>query len=116
MVAMSNSREINPLLKDLSERKQSFRQNVVLLATELKEEAEMIVNDMKEEVYRLHMCLDERNGKFQEAASTAENEGVAFEFRTMDGFVLVAGEDIHDGVLSLNLLSIMFQGQPLRKN
>ncbi|XP_074331067.1 uncharacterized protein LOC141668195 isoform X3 [Apium graveolens] len=55
-------------------------------------EAEMIVNDMKEEVYRLHMCLDERNGKFQEAASTAENEGVAFEFRTMDGFVLVAGE------------------------
>ncbi|KAL8114967.1 nuclear envelope-associated protein 2-like [Apium graveolens] len=92
MAAMSNSREIDPLLKDLSERKQSFRQNVVLLAAELKDvrsrlasqeqsfvrenitrqEAEMRVNDMKEEIYRLHMCLDERNGKFQEAASTAE--------------------------------------------
>ncbi|KAL8155089.1 hypothetical protein AgCh_000466 [Apium graveolens] len=37
MAAMSNSREIDPLLKDLSERKQSFRQNAVLLAAELKE-------------------------------------------------------------------------------
>lgn len=34
---MSSSREIDPLLKDLSERKQSFRQNVVMLAAELKE-------------------------------------------------------------------------------
>lgn len=37
MAVMSNTREIDPLLKDLSERKQSFRQNVVLLAAELKE-------------------------------------------------------------------------------
>lgn len=34
---MSSSREIDPLLKDLTERKQSFRHNVVLLAAELKE-------------------------------------------------------------------------------
>ncbi|KAK1374094.1 myosin heavy chain, cardiac muscle isoform-like [Heracleum sosnowskyi] len=92
MAAMSSSREIDPLLKDLSERKQSFRQNVVLLAAELKEvrsrlasqeqsfvrenitrqEAEMRVNDMKGEINRLLKCLDERNGQFQEAASTAE--------------------------------------------
>lgn len=30
-------REDDPLLKDLSEKKQSFRRNVVSLATELKE-------------------------------------------------------------------------------
>lgn len=30
-------RDIDPLLKDLSERKQSFRQNVVSMAVELKE-------------------------------------------------------------------------------
>ena len=34
---MSHSREIDPLLKDQSERKQSFRHNVVMLAAELKE-------------------------------------------------------------------------------
>lgn len=38
----------------------------------LLQEAEMRVNEMKEEIYRLHKCLDERNGQFQEAASTAE--------------------------------------------
>ncbi|GMP63665.1 hypothetical protein CsSME_00025269 [Camellia sinensis var. sinensis] len=33
----SSPRNIDPLLKDLSEKKQSFRQNVVSLAVELKE-------------------------------------------------------------------------------
>ncbi|KAL1809507.1 hypothetical protein DCAR_0729056 [Daucus carota subsp. sativus] len=89
---MSHSREIDPLLKDLSERKQSFRHNVVMLAAELKEvrgrlasqeqsfvrenitrqEAEMRVKDMEEEISRLHKNLDERNGQYQEAAFTAE--------------------------------------------
>lgn len=31
------AREVDPLLKDLSEKKQSFRRNVVSLAVELKE-------------------------------------------------------------------------------
>lgn len=31
------AREIDPLLKDLNEKKQSFRKNVVSLAAELKE-------------------------------------------------------------------------------
>lgn len=34
---MASSGEIDPLLKDLSEKNQSFRHNVVLLATELKD-------------------------------------------------------------------------------
>ncbi|KAL1809505.1 hypothetical protein ACET3Z_026495 [Daucus carota] len=33
---MSHSREIDPLLKDQSERKQSFRHNVVMLAASLR--------------------------------------------------------------------------------
>lgn len=33
----SSAREVDPLLKDLNERKQSFRRNVVSLAAELKE-------------------------------------------------------------------------------
>lgn len=33
----SPAREVDPLLKDLNERKQSFRRNVVSLAAELKE-------------------------------------------------------------------------------
>lgn len=34
---MASSREIDPLLKDLNEKNQSFRRNVVSLATELKD-------------------------------------------------------------------------------
>lgn len=34
---MASSREIDPLLKDLTEKNQSFRRNVVSLATELKD-------------------------------------------------------------------------------
>jgi len=33
----SSAREIDPLLRDLSEKKQNFRRNVVSLAAELKE-------------------------------------------------------------------------------
>lgn len=35
--AVAVVREVDPLLKDLSEKKQSFRRNVVSLAAELKE-------------------------------------------------------------------------------
>ncbi|KAK1353146.1 hypothetical protein POM88_052984 [Heracleum sosnowskyi] len=62
---MSSSREIDPLLKDLSERKQSFRQKVVSLAAELKEVWNRLASQEQSFVY-------ERNGQFQEAASTAE--------------------------------------------
>ena len=34
---MASVREIDPLLKDLNEKNQSFRRNVVSLATELKD-------------------------------------------------------------------------------
>ncbi|XP_021734536.1 calcium-binding and coiled-coil domain-containing protein 2-like isoform X2 [Chenopodium quinoa] len=88
----SNGREIDPLLRDLSEKKQNFKRNVVSLAAELKEvrtrlavkeqsyvketltrqEAEAKAKGMEEEVYRLHKSLDERNKQLQASASYAE--------------------------------------------
>lgn len=88
----SSAREIDPLLRDLSEKKQSFRRNVVSLAAELKEvrtrlalqeqsyaketltrqEAEATARGMEEEVYRLHKTLDEKNKQLQASASNAE--------------------------------------------
>lgn len=88
----SSAREIDPLLRDLSEKKQNFRRNVVSLAAELKEvrtrlalqeqsyaketltrqEAEATARGMEEEVYRLHKTLDEKNKQLQASASIAE--------------------------------------------
>ncbi|KAL7003198.1 Nuclear envelope-associated protein 2 [Sarracenia purpurea var. burkii] len=88
----SSAREIDPLLKDLNEKQQSFRRNVVSLAAELKEvrsrlssqersfaretltrqEAEAKAKNMEEEVYRLQKSLEERNHQLQASASTAE--------------------------------------------
>lgn len=87
----SSGRKIDPLLKDLSERKQSFRKNVVSLAAELNEvrtrlalqeqsyaketqtrqQAEAKANGMEEEVSRLHKTLDEKNKQLQESAFNA---------------------------------------------
>ncbi|KAG6645833.1 hypothetical protein I3843_08G145300 [Carya illinoinensis] len=84
--------EIDPLLKDLNEKKQSFRRNVVSLAAELKEVrtrltsqeqsyaletltrqvAEAKAKNMEEEIGRLETKLEERNAKLQASASTAE--------------------------------------------
>ncbi|XP_048324044.2 nuclear envelope-associated protein 2 isoform X2 [Ziziphus jujuba] len=84
--------EIDPLFKDLNEKKQSFRRNVVSLAAELKEvrsrlasqeqsfakesltrqEAETEAKNMEEEFTRLQRRLEERNGQLQASASTAE--------------------------------------------
>lgn len=85
-------REIDPLLRDLSEKKQSFRRNVVSLAAELKEvrsrlssqeesfakesltrqEAEARARNMEEEISRLQKSLDERNLQLQASSSDAE--------------------------------------------
>lgn len=85
-------REIDPLLRDLSEKKQSFRRNVVSLAAELKEvrsrlssqeesfakesltrqEAESRARNMEEEISRLQKSLDERNLQLQASSSDAE--------------------------------------------
>ncbi|KAI8531783.1 hypothetical protein RHMOL_Rhmol11G0162400 [Rhododendron molle] len=86
-------RDIDPLLKDLSERKQSFRQNVVSMAVELKEvsifnaffaplakktklycvqEAEIRAKNTEEEMLRLQKSLEERNGQLQASASSSE--------------------------------------------
>ncbi|XP_015570512.1 nuclear envelope-associated protein 2 [Ricinus communis] len=85
-------RELDPLLKDLNEKKQSFRRNVVSLAAELKEvrsrlasqeqsfvketltrqEAENKAKTMEEEICILQRRLEERNGQLQTSASTAE--------------------------------------------
>ncbi|XP_042476480.1 nuclear envelope-associated protein 2-like isoform X1 [Macadamia integrifolia] len=88
----SSAREFDPLLKDLSEKKQSFRRNVVSLAAELKDVrsrlasqeesfaretltrqvAETRARSMEEEIVRLEKSLEERDGQLQASASTAE--------------------------------------------
>ncbi|XP_022719609.1 nuclear envelope-associated protein 2-like isoform X1 [Durio zibethinus] len=85
-------RDFDPLLKDLNEKKQSFRRNVVSLAAELKEvrsrlasqeesfaqetlirqEAETKARNMEEEMFRLQTRLEERNGQLQASTSAAE--------------------------------------------
>ncbi|PKI50432.1 hypothetical protein CRG98_029182 [Punica granatum] len=83
---------IDPLLKNLDEKKQRFRQNAVSLAAELKEvcsrlayqeqssargkltrqEAERKVKKMEEEICRLQERLEERDGQLQASASAVE--------------------------------------------
>ncbi|KAH8507074.1 hypothetical protein H0E87_009541 [Populus deltoides] len=85
-------REIDPLLKDLNEKKLSFRKNVVSLAAELKgvrnrlasqeqsfaketetrQEAENKAKIMEEEISRLQERMEERNGQLLASASTAD--------------------------------------------
>uniref|UniRef100_A0A803PVZ1 Uncharacterized protein n=1 Tax=Cannabis sativa TaxID=3483 RepID=A0A803PVZ1_CANSA len=91
--------DIDPLLKDLNERKQSFRRNVVSLAAELKEvrsrlasqeqifaketttrqacllwvlEAETKAKNMEDQICKLQRRLEERNEQLQASTSTTE--------------------------------------------
>ncbi|KAL3620701.1 hypothetical protein CASFOL_035613 [Castilleja foliolosa] len=88
----SSSSTVDPLLKDLAEKKQNFRRNVVSLAAELKEvrgrlnsqqqfvanetlirqEAENKVKKMEKEVSRLEKSLEERNLQLQSSTSASE--------------------------------------------
>ncbi|XP_042008624.1 nuclear envelope-associated protein 2-like [Salvia splendens] len=85
-------REVDPLLKDLSEKKQSFRRNVVSLAAELKEvrsrlasqeqsvvretltrqEAETKLKKMEKEICQLEKSLEEKNAQLQASNTAAE--------------------------------------------
>ncbi|XP_022743192.1 nuclear envelope-associated protein 2-like [Durio zibethinus] len=85
-------RDFDPLLKDLNEKKQSFRRNVVSLAAELREvrsrlasqeqsfaeetlarqEAEREARNMEEEIFRLQTRLEERSSQLQASASATE--------------------------------------------
>ncbi|KAK8651582.1 hypothetical protein V6N13_141180 [Hibiscus sabdariffa] len=91
-VSFPSPRDFDPLLKDLNEKKQSFRRNVVSLAAELKEvrsrlasqeqsfaqetltrqEAETKAKHMEEEIFKLQKRLEDRNGELQASASAAE--------------------------------------------
>ncbi|XP_011092202.1 myosin-11 [Sesamum indicum] len=86
------AREVDPLLKDLSEKKQSFRRNMACLAAELKEvrgrlasqdqcfaketltrqEAETKAKIMEEKISRLQKDLEQRNIQLQASTSAAE--------------------------------------------
>lgn len=86
-----STRDVDPLLKDLNEKKLSFRRNVVSLVAELKEvrsrlasqeqsyvketltrqEAELKTKNMEEEIGILQKKLDERNEQIQASASSA---------------------------------------------
>ncbi|KAJ8752235.1 hypothetical protein K2173_003871 [Erythroxylum novogranatense] len=85
-------REVDPLLKDLNEKKLSFRRNVVSLAADLKEvrsrlasqeqsfvkesiirqEAESKAKTMEEAVCRLQKTLEEKNCQLEASASTTD--------------------------------------------
>ncbi|KAF5194922.1 Nuclear envelope-associated protein [Thalictrum thalictroides] len=91
-LSSSSARELDPLLKDLSERKQNFRKNVVSLAAELKDvrnrlasqeqlftmeaktrqASETRARTMEEELLHLQKSLEERNGQLQVSACKAE--------------------------------------------
>ncbi|KAL8254975.1 hypothetical protein R6Q59_033196 [Mikania micrantha] len=91
MSGVTSTMEIDPLLRDLSEKKESFRRNVVSLAAELKDvrcrlssqeesfakesltrkEAEARAKNMEAEISRLQKCLDERNLQLQASSSDA---------------------------------------------
>ncbi|XP_026436479.1 nuclear envelope-associated protein 2-like isoform X2 [Papaver somniferum] len=85
------AQELDPLLKDLNERKQNFRRNVVSLAAELKHvrnqlalkeeifgnetitrQVEAKATDMEKEISRLQEDLDDRNRKLQASACIAQ--------------------------------------------
>nr|GEU30002.1 nuclear envelope-associated protein 2-like [Tanacetum cinerariifolium] len=90
--SVSSSMEIDPLLRDLSEKKQSFRRNVVSLAAELKDvrirlssqeesfakesltrqASEARAKKMEEEILRLQNRLDERTQQLNASSSDAE--------------------------------------------
>lgn len=92
MSSKNSTREIDPLLKDLDEKKLSFRRNVVSLAAELKDvrsrlssqeesfakesstrqEAETRARNMEHEICRLQKSLDERNLQLKASSSDAE--------------------------------------------
>ncbi|WOL10229.1 cingulin-like protein 1 [Canna indica] len=83
--------ELDPLLKDLTEKKLSFKKNVVSLAAELKDArrrlslqeqsfaretntrkvAETKAKTMEEEVGRLQICLQEKDEKLKASVSTS---------------------------------------------
>ncbi|GFP80391.1 hypothetical protein PHJA_000182500 [Phtheirospermum japonicum] len=68
----TSSSTADPLLKDLAEKKQNFRRNVVSLAAELKEEAENKVKRMEKEISRLEKSLEERNLMLEASTSATE--------------------------------------------
>ncbi|XP_031108887.1 nuclear envelope-associated protein 2-like [Ipomoea triloba] len=85
-------RDVDPLLKDLNEKKQNFRRNVVSLAAELndmriqlqskeqsfaretltRQEAENKANKMEEELNRLHKIVEEKDLQLEASTSTVE--------------------------------------------
>ncbi|KAJ8620421.1 hypothetical protein MRB53_028950 [Persea americana] len=88
----SSARDFDPLLKDLTEKKLSFRRNVASLATELKDArsrlaskeesfarealtrqvAETKAKGMEEEICSLRKSLEERTGQLQASTSNVE--------------------------------------------
>ncbi|KAF3340486.1 eukaryotic translation initiation factor 3 subunit A-like protein [Carex littledalei] len=91
-VQEKKEKELDPLLKDLTEKKLSFKRNVVSLATELKDvrsrlatqenlftkeiktrqEAELKARGMEEEVSKLQNCLLEKDEQLRVSSSTSE--------------------------------------------
>ncbi|URE34672.1 hypothetical protein MUK42_36240 [Musa troglodytarum] len=87
----SSAVEFDPLLKDLEEKRLSFKRNVVSLATELKDVRRRLVlqeqlfaretltrkasekkaKSMEEEIGRLQICLQEKDEKLKASTSAS---------------------------------------------
>jgi len=102
--SVSSSSDLDPLLKDLTEKKLSFRRNVVSLAAELKDVrnklasqeqlfvresqtrkvAETKARSMEEEVSKLQKCLQEKDEQLRSSTSSTEQVKISlnppFEF------------------------------------
>ncbi|CAA2978205.1 Hypothetical predicted protein [Olea europaea subsp. europaea] len=92
MASLAEKRPVDPLLKDLSEKKQNFRRNVESLGAELKEvrghlvsqeqsaaresinrqEAETKAKYLEKEISRLQKSLDDRNQQLRASKSAAQ--------------------------------------------
>ncbi|OQU77355.1 hypothetical protein SORBI_3009G033800 [Sorghum bicolor] len=90
--SVSSSSDLDPLLKDLTEKKLSFRRNVVSLAAELKDVrnklasqeqlfvresqtrkvAETKARSMEEEVSKLQKCLQDKDEQLRSSTSSTE--------------------------------------------
>ncbi|RWV89031.1 hypothetical protein GW17_00048842 [Ensete ventricosum] len=97
VTASSSSVELDPLLKDLTEKKLSFKKNVVSLAAELKDVRRRLAlqeqsftkethtrkvafdclvvknaKSMEEEIGQLQICLQDKDEKLKTSVSTSQ--------------------------------------------
>uniref|UniRef100_A0A1J3FP14 Nuclear envelope-associated protein 2 n=2 Tax=Noccaea caerulescens TaxID=107243 RepID=A0A1J3FP14_NOCCA len=131
-MSSSDKTTVDPLLKDLNEKKESFRRNVVSLAAELKQvrghlvsqeqsflketltrkEAERRGKKMEMEMCKLQKRLEERNCQLEASASAAEKFIKDLEeFRSQLNVTKKTAEASADSVLSTQIQCSLLKRQ-----